>query len=64
MKHTAHIGYYTETHKVFPIECGILEFDSNAKTVSGLYRAAEKAAQKYVESMYPHATGYEVSNVR
>lgn len=57
------MAYYTETHKVYPIECGIIEFDSNARTERGLYRAAEKAAREYIEEIYPHATGYAVSHV-
>lgn len=64
MKHTAHMAYYTEKHKVYPIECGIIVFDSNATTERGLYRAAEKHARQYIEGHYPHATGYAVSNVK
>lgn len=63
MTHTAHMAYFTEKHKIYPIECGIIVFDSDARTERGVYRAAEREAQKYIERHYPHATGYAVSHV-
>ena len=58
------MGYYTPEHRVYPIECGIVEFDSRAKTENGLWRAACKAAGEWIRDIYPHATGYRVWNVR
>ena len=63
MRHTAHMAYYTKENKYYPIECGVIQFNSNARTELGLMRAADRAARKYVDSRYPHATGYRVSNV-
>nr|DAH34850.1 MAG TPA: hypothetical protein [Caudoviricetes sp.] len=63
MKHTAHLAYYTKEHKYFPIECGVITFNSNARTELGLIRAADRAACNYIEGRHPHATGYRVSNV-
>lgn len=64
MKYTCNIAYFTETHSIWPIEFGILEFSSRAKTEKGLFRAAEKAAEDYVYALVPHATGVEVWNIR
>lgn len=64
MKHMADMAYYTKVHKYYPVECGVITFNSNAETDIGLMRAADRAVCEYVESRYPHATGYRVSNVR
>lgn len=63
MKHTAQMAYYTKDHRYYPIECGVIMFNSNARTERGLMRAADRAVCNYVKSRYPHATGYRVSNV-
>lgn len=63
MRHTAHMGFFTKEHKYYPIDCGVITFNSNARTDLGLMRAADREVRKYVESKYPHSTGYVVTNV-
>lgn len=41
MKHTADMAYFTKEHTYYPIDCGVITFNSNARTELGLMRAGD-----------------------